>query len=298
MKMRVLNVSVQEACNSRCRTCSIWKTRVKRVISSEIIQSALARYDFSEVKDLSLTGGEPFLHRDLRGITETFLSNLPSLEAFSVTTNGMLPEKIKAYAAYLKELKIPCRFAVSLEGTPEIHDNIRGVICYEKVITTIQEIAGVSKNFPLVELYISATMTRLNATEESFSHLMKVCADYNASLTWRVIQQSDVYYKNTAADLRPTPQQYSFLIEMIDRYFTTGDPYYRELREYLKTGAISPVCPAGKSFGYLDSDGKLFPCPFIGSEIAEWNSLRDRSPWEHVCSQCCTECRIYPSLQA
>ncbi|MBF0365294.1 MAG: radical SAM protein [Oligoflexia bacterium] len=296
MKLKSLNVNVHEACNSRCQICSIWKNTSTRSISLSVIQNVLQKYDFSELRDLSFTGGEAFLHKELERITTAFIGALPVLESFAITTNGTFPEKTRKYVEFLKGTKLPCRIAISLEGPRDVHNTLRGFACYDRVISSIQEVASAIKDYPLIKLFVSTTMTKVNANEESFQYLFRVCQEHGAIHTWRVIQQSEVYYKNIEEDLYPSKEQITFLIGIIKNYYNNNDQYYTELKDFLERGEISPKCSAGKKFGYLDCSGGLFPCPFINLEINKWNNESDLSKWASICSHCCTECRIYPEL--
>lgn len=94
-KIRYLRLAVMDRCNLRCTYCMPekgldWIPREELMTTAEM--GRLCRL-FTEmgVSKIRITGGEPFLRRDLLPLLEN-ISILPGLHDLTLTTNGLLTE--------------------------------------------------------------------------------------------------------------------------------------------------------------------------------------------------------------
>jgi len=135
------------ACNLRCKSCNLWKIKEKSILDEYL---TLNQYKtlFEELGKLGvfklvISGGEPFLKKDIIKIIKTAKNN--GLSVY-ITTNGTLldEEKIK----FLIKNKVD-EILFSIDGPIEdIHDKIRGVKgTFEKVITNIKKLDLEKKKF-------------------------------------------------------------------------------------------------------------------------------------------------------
>lgn len=134
---------VTSACNSRCRTCFYWEElNTGRDLSLDQIQAiSQSAPPFS---CLWISGGEPFLRKELAEIIELFYRN-NGVRRVNLPTNGLLPAKVDAVISKLltscPELVIDLNF--SLDGLANTHDTIRGLPNnFEKTLTTIDMAAA------------------------------------------------------------------------------------------------------------------------------------------------------------
>lgn len=120
-------LSITYRCNSRCKTCNIWqkKVPVEMELNTEEwikILKSLGRSPFW----ITISGGEPFLRKDLTDIIEAIMKyNKPSI--INIPTNGILKidKKIREILDILNGTKLVINF--SIDGICEEHDEIRGV---------------------------------------------------------------------------------------------------------------------------------------------------------------------------
>jgi len=85
---------------------------------------------------VALTGGEPFLKKELINIIER-LSTSDNVSSISIITNGTLIDK---NLASLKKFPLLRKIYVSLDGvTPGVNDAIRGKDAFKKTVNNIQE---------------------------------------------------------------------------------------------------------------------------------------------------------------
>jgi Fe-coproporphyrin III synthase len=118
---------VTSSCNSLCRTCFYWEELNQgRDLTFEQLEKISATAP--QFHKLWLSGGEPFLRKDLAEVIELFYRN-NAVRAINLPTNGLLPKQLEQVIDALLErcpdLVIDLNF--SLDGLANTHDTIRGV---------------------------------------------------------------------------------------------------------------------------------------------------------------------------
>jgi len=150
LRPRYLNFPVTYKCNSRCIMCGIWKgkTGEKELDIDEIKQFFLANKGFlSGLISIGITGGEPFLRKDIVEIVRLAHTVFPRA-GVGVQTNGLLTELICEKVKEIKGFYDDFGMAVSLDGIGSIHDAVRGIDgAFEKTTKTISALKamGVKK---------------------------------------------------------------------------------------------------------------------------------------------------------
>jgi len=106
-------------CNCRCIMCDIWRLRQVQELTPDDLQPHLDSLRSLQVRWIVLSGGEPLMHSDLGS-----LCRLLQGEGVRITilTTGLL---LRAHARSVAENVDDV--IVSLDGTAEIHDQIRQV---------------------------------------------------------------------------------------------------------------------------------------------------------------------------
>lgn len=119
---------VNDFCNSMCKSCDIWKRKAnKDFFSPEDINDIFKTGFFSEVKEIIVSGGEPFLHKNLFECIVMMSQYVHKDCLFSVSTNGLTPEKVISFVDRMKNENVKFLIGVSLDGVGETHDIARGV---------------------------------------------------------------------------------------------------------------------------------------------------------------------------
>src|SRR5271157_4643067 len=121
-----LTISVSFNCNSRCLTCDIWKKHVDDLTLEEYekVFKNLGRSVFW----VTLSGGEPFMRKDLGELAQTFYRHCRP-EIINIPTNCLLGDYV---AKKSEEIARACPGSqvvinVSLDGIGHRHDEIRGI---------------------------------------------------------------------------------------------------------------------------------------------------------------------------
>lgn len=75
MDIREITISLTNICNVRCTMCGIWKSQDPQEFNGELL-SKLPQ-NFKTITNVSLPGGEPFLHKDIPGIIKKIKNICP-----------------------------------------------------------------------------------------------------------------------------------------------------------------------------------------------------------------------------
>ncbi|MGO4210226.1 radical SAM/SPASM domain-containing protein [Terriglobus sp. 2YAB30_2] len=118
-RMPILLLHVHSRCNCRCAMCDIWKREENQELDLAVLERQRESLLALGVEQVVFTGGEALMHRKLPELTHFFREIGATL---TLLTSGLLLEKHAALvAAEFQEV------IVSLDGPPEVHDQIRGV---------------------------------------------------------------------------------------------------------------------------------------------------------------------------
>ncbi|MGH9509445.1 MAG: radical SAM protein [Terriglobales bacterium] len=157
---------VTSACNSLCRTCFYWDElnsgRDLTFAQLERVSRTAPKFD-----KLWLSGGEPFLRKELAEIIELFYSN-NGVRHVNLPTNGLLPAKVEAVVDRVlgrcPDLTLDLNF--SLDGLANTHDAIRGVPNnFEKTMATMEMAAAKWKGVRRLRRNVVSCVTRENYRE-------------------------------------------------------------------------------------------------------------------------------------
>lgn len=116
-RLPILILYPHARCNCRCLMCDIWKTTADRSLTAAEIKLHLADIERLEVEQVVFSGGEPLMSPDLFEMARLLRGRGVRT---SLLTTGLLLERLaEAVAGSIDEV------IVSLDGPPEIHDEIR-----------------------------------------------------------------------------------------------------------------------------------------------------------------------------
>ncbi|MBI4848011.1 MAG: radical SAM protein [Nitrospirae bacterium] len=303
-----------EKCNLRCKHCYQTDRNMDEMSFSEIcstideVSDTLNEWEKNYGVDFSpsfnITGGEPFLRKDLFEI----LSRLSS-QGFGLylLTNGILIDAKKAKKLFDLGVK---GVQVSVEGTEEIHESIRGKGSYSASMKGVRHLLDAG-----LKVTLNATLSSFNA--DSFMDMIELSSNLGV-------------HKLGFSRLVPSGRGELMLKEMLatgtvkalyEKIFSTdtgpleivtGDPVASQLRDQSDNSDLGDIptggCAAGISGLTILPDGTLVPCRRLHVPIGNirkdslrevWatsdvlNALRDRNSYKGKCGTCkrWAECR-------
>lgn len=136
---------ITHKCNLKCVHCPYWK-RKGHEQDFAAVRETMAGLRSTGAVILIIEGGEPMLWRDgSRGISDVIEEAHRLFPCVCMTTNGLIP---------FDHLDLN-RVWVSLDGTEEMHDTIRGSGVYSRVIENLSRVPGARG-------FVSLTVNALN----------------------------------------------------------------------------------------------------------------------------------------
>lgn len=277
-----LLLSVTDRCNCRCAMCHIWQKKDIHDISREEYKKIFKDSLWKKLQILSLTGGEPFLRKDIDEVILDAVDTLPSLNRISTPTNGLTPERIEEKVRKIMENLPPdivFKVGVSIDGLKETHDKLRGVPgAFEKATETVKRLKKV--NFPNFEVGILSLITctnvaQLNETHRAFRRLTD-------KITYTLSTDAEFFGGQTEECRLDAPGIRERVIQFINRVLIPGYPeksyLYHKYKDHLIKKRRTYPCLAGYRSSYIDSDGNLFPCHYLDNQFALANVLDILSP--------------------
>lgn len=158
---------VTSKCNLSCKNCFYWrnlnKTNDLTFDEFQQVSSNLPPFNF-----LLISGGEPFLRRDLAEIIGLFRRN-NKISAVGIPTNGYFTERIITETKKIITEGGP-GFSVylyfSLDGLADFHDKARGAVgTFEKCLESIKKVNNLKKNYSNLEVNINTVISAGNFEE-------------------------------------------------------------------------------------------------------------------------------------
>lgn len=154
---------VTNKCNSKCIHCFNWKALNKK--ENELTLEEINKFtkEIGNLPSMGFSGGEPFLRNDLNEIIGLFQKNCNTKD-FGIPTNCLMPKQIfdKTKKILENNPNITLTVYISLDGTKDTHDEIRGLKgAFEKVIETYELLKNL-RSFKNFRLKITTTITNRN----------------------------------------------------------------------------------------------------------------------------------------
>lgn len=276
-KPQAISLEITHRCIAKCIMCNIWQIpEDEPELSVNDWLKLLSDEFLSDVRELDITGGEPFLLDDIdslfSGISRLKRRNLKKLQSVAVTTNGFLTERVlEKTEIILNEFKktgIDLVMVCAMDATGDIHEKIRNVKnAWQKVNSTINGLIKLRERYSNLILGLKTTILPINIDElENVSQY----ADSRGLFTIIspcIITRGRYLNQGKKNDLVFSKEDREKMI----RFFSGGrfkwSFHAESLAEYFKTGFIKKPCSCGFNYFFIRSSGEVFLCPLINSSI-------------------------------
>jgi MoaA/NifB/PqqE/SkfB family radical SAM enzyme len=274
---QAVSLEITHDCIAKCIMCNIWK--IPREVPNLPIEDwihLLSSDLFSDLRELDVTGGEPFLRKDLLdffiGICELKQSNLKALQSIAVTTNGFLTHRVLEYTENflprLGEKHIDLIMVCAMDAIGELHERIRNYKdAWFRVNETIGGLKRLREKFPNLIIGLKTTILPLNVGElEDIAHY----ADANGLFTIIspcIITQGRYLNPDRASDLAFTRDDIKKMIHFYESERFKWSFHGDSLVQYLNTGTIHKPCSCGFNYFFVRSTGEIYLCPLINEAL-------------------------------
>lgn len=144
-RFRIVQVHPTLQCNLKCLHCySSSGPELKSSLNVEYLKEALAALYEEGFNAVSISGGEPFMYRDLEELFQ-FTKELGYKNM--VVTNAMLLKTARAK----RILELTDLAAVSIDGKPDWHNHLRqSPVAFEKMLEGVEIIKEICPNFGFI----------------------------------------------------------------------------------------------------------------------------------------------------
>lgn len=264
-----LTVSVTYRCNSRCKTCNIYKKKVEEFTLKEYEKT------FQSIGPgpywFTMSGGEPFLRKDIVDICKSAYENCcPKI--INIPTNGILSDVISEKVEQIVQNSPNAEIIInlSIDEIGEKHDEIRNVENnFTKTIETFKKLKKL--DYPNLTIGIHTVISKYNV--KNFCKIYEELNRLNPDSYITEIAENRVELGTIDEEIAPSVEDYSkavdFLSHRIKEQKYNGISnitqafriqYYELVKKTLKEKRQILPCYAGFISAQIAPDGNVWAC--------------------------------------
>lgn len=168
----VITFSVTNQCQSRCKTCNLWKiykedpSLKNKELKLHEIEKIFKK--IGKIYFFNVSGGEPYLRKDLPQIIELACKYLKP-DVIHIPTNAIATNLIENQTIEILKLmkknnwEIPLTVKPSFDGIEEQHDKLRGVKGnFKNLLRTIEELKKIKRDYPNLHVGVGTVISKFN----------------------------------------------------------------------------------------------------------------------------------------
>jgi MoaA/NifB/PqqE/SkfB family radical SAM enzyme len=289
---QALSLEITHHCIAKCIMCNIWKIP-KQVPDLSIDEwlDFLSDDLFTDLRELDITGGEPYLRKDLvdlfSGVCELKEKNLKALRSIAITTNGILTgrvlESTEKILQKLEDKKMDLVVVCAMDAVGEIHDRIRNVEnAWAKVDQTVEGLIRLRDRFANLIIGLKTTILPINVEE-----LGKIAryADSKGLFTIIspcIITEGRYLNPDRGDDLVFSQADINKMVAFYQSDLFRWSYHADTLVHFFQTGKMNKPCSCGFNYFFVRSTGDLFLCPLINRSAG---NIKERSARELLFSK-------------
>jgi MoaA/NifB/PqqE/SkfB family radical SAM enzyme len=292
-----LTFSVTNICQSRCKTCNIWKIyknnpeKRKDELSLEEIEKIFK--SMGHIYIFNVSGGEPFLRPDLTVVIEAACEYLrPGI--IHIPTNAiatrLIKKKTRNIIRILHSLCPSTRLTIkpSLDHIDKRHDEIRGVSGnFEKVMGVYESLKRMKPDFPNLHVELGTVISRWNV--DDIEAIASFITSLNPDSYRNEIAEQRSEMLNMENPITPNAEEYSraiaFFVSQLKVNMKNKNFFHRVTNAFrleyydlaiqiLRQKRQAIPCYAGISNAHMTPYGDIWACCTLGYNKPMGN-LRD-----------------------
>ena len=261
-------------CQMECKMCNIWKnpTDPKKEITAEDLKI------LPHMKSTNITGGEPFLRKDLDKIVEVMFERS---DRVVISTSGYHVHRILELAKKFPKIGI----RVSIEGLPKKNDELRGK--NDGFDRGLRTLLGLRK-MGIKDIGFGITVSNNNS--EDMLWLYQLAKELDMEFATATFHNSFYFHKddNVVTNEDEVIKNFHKLIEELLKENSIKSWY----RAFFNLGLINYIrgnkrilpCEAGTENFFIDPYGEVLPCN--GMEEKYWyktmGNIKDCNSFEEL----------------
>lgn len=272
-------------CNAKCYMCNTWQhpSKIEEEFSPELVDKLPAGLDF-----INVTGGEPFLRKDIEQIVEKALSKTKRLV---ISSNGYFTDRIvKLFERFGNRVGI----RISIEGLPAANDELRGIKNgFDHGLRTLTTLHGMG----IKDIGFGMTVSDRNADD-----LIELYRLANAmGLEFATATTHNSFYFHTQENQYKDAEKVARAFESVALELLRTNRPKNWFRAYFNMGLARKArgqeralpCEVGTDMFFVDPFGNVLPCngsdePMIMGNLHQqsfetiWNGPEAREIRERV----------------
>lgn len=261
MKTLYGSIIVTYRCNARCNMCDCFHfpTRPEEEISLSTIRK-LPHLNFANI-----TGGEPFIRKDIEEIVDIVRSKA---DRVVISSNGYFSDRI--LNLFKKQQDIGIR--LSIEGLPKSNDAIRGIPDgFDRGLQTLLKLVDMG----IKDVGFGMTVQEMNA--DDLAVLYNLSNHMGMEFATATLHNS-FYFRKTDNKIDNKEKVAKSFESLINKLLKSGSPK-KWFRAYFNHGLINYIygqprllpCDMGKNGFFLDPYGDILPCNGMAEKISMGN---------------------------
>lgn len=266
---RRIILAVTNLCNSKCKTCCLWKNKKRIELSMEELTKFADTDLFKKVRFLSITGGEPFLRKDIDEIVNMLREKNPKLH-LTILTNALLPDVI---AEKVAKMPRDVLITLSFNGNEQAHDETRGVKGnFNKLLQTIETLKKMNRDMNFI----------FTVTKENYNQLL---------WAWDFAKQNDINIMfspemdygrldHETGGRSLTEEEKKIVLEQLKKIYSErkrgffDQTYFLFFKKFYDKKTITNTCCAGTNSVYIDFTGEIYPCENLVGRISPFGNIK------------------------
>lgn len=269
-------IGITYNCNSKCVMCDIWKMAPHEKMSVD---------DFKKLpttlKDINISGGEPFLHKDIVAIVKTVHERVPKAR-ITISSNGFSTKLIETRIVEILKHVPNIRVGISIDGLQEKHDEVRRIPNgFNKCMDTV----AMLKRVGVKSIRLAFTVMTVNV--DDLPKVYDLSRQLGIEFTCAFAQSSDFYFGAKQNFEHPDPIKLKAgFAHIVTEELKTFSPkrwvrayFAYGLYKFATSGKQQLDSEPGTDFFYLDPNGIVYP------SVVHYNKMgliQDVENWDQL----------------
>ena len=291
-------------CDARCGMCNIWRLEPQEMLTVDDYAKVP-----SSLKDINISGGEPFLRKEIVDIVKVVNEKCGG-PRIVISSNGFRTKQIIRTMEKLRSSIPGIGIGVSVDGIGDMHSRIRGVDnAFDKVMDTLNQLK--ERGFKNVRIGFTA----MNDNVHEMPQVYDLACRMGFQFTTSVAQNSEIYFSTQDNQEVRDGELGDALGYVMKKELRSHHPK-QWLRAYFESGTLlfneeqkrMLPCSAGLEFFYLAPEGNVYPCLSIPQVMGSlqghsFEEVWESEPAEQVrqnikgCEQCWMICTARSALK-
>lgn len=316
----VVTYLVTLRCNLKCQMCDVWKIEDYPEMNLEQIEQIFS--DLGRLSVVRLSGGEPFLRKDMPEIIN-IVRERSNPKYIQINTNGMVQGRVLSTLESVDCTNLHIK--VSIDAMGDTHDEVRGVEgSFDRTVDTLEQLVALRAK---LGFYLGVHQVIMRNTLEHIAPLRALCDKLGLDLISEFALDNQVLYEPSFEIQKVeqamktfdglTPDEVERAFSHMQTESADDDLPERLMRRYYLEGARNrllkgiakpnPPCVALGSHLRIMPDGNVPVCmykPMVAGNLvtegfaALWKSDRTeelRRTEVRPCEGCWVGCEVQPN---